>query len=229
MRRRPQGRRRSVDRGTDRPGIEPRNEDPPGRRRCGGKRKAISGASPSRDAPESRVVRDPVHVRTHLAREPGEPVVARRGWHGGPCREVQGPTPMMHDHGQSDRPVVPTKFPNKAGAPAAEGMEGRGRAKGNPSQQTASRAQDRIDALRALARVRQVAERDKPVRFTTLLHHVYHVDHLRRAYYALKREAAPGIDGETWPHYGEALEENLRDLSGRLARGAYRAKPVQRA
>jgi hypothetical protein len=135
---------------------------------------------------------------------------------------------MMHDHGQSDRPVVPTKFPNKAGAPAAKGTEGRGRAKGNPGQHTASRAQDRIDALSALARVRQVAERDKPVRFTTLLHHVYNIDHLRAAYLALKRDAAPGIDGETWQHYGEALEENLRDLSGRLARGAYRAKPVKR-
>ena len=42
------------------------------------------------------------------------------------------------------------------------------------------------------------------MRFTTLLHHVYHIDHLRWAYSALKREAAPGIDGETWQHYGEA-------------------------
>jgi RNA-directed DNA polymerase len=136
---------------------------------------------------------------------------------------------MMHDHGQSDSPVVPTKFPNKAGEPAAEGMEGRGLAKGNPSQQTAPRAQDRVGAPSALERVRQVAERDKQVRFTTLLHHVYNVEHLRRAYHALKREAAPGIDGETGQHYGEALEENLADLSGRLARGAYRAKPVRRA
>jgi len=135
---------------------------------------------------------------------------------------------MMHDHGQSDSPMVPTKFPNKAGRPAAEGMEGRGLAKGNPGQQTAPRAQDRVGAPSALERVRQVAERDKQVRFTTLLHHVYHVDHLRAAYFALKRDAAPGIDGETWQHYGEALEENLRDLSGRLARGAYRAKPVKR-
>jgi RNA-directed DNA polymerase len=136
---------------------------------------------------------------------------------------------MMHGHGQSDSPVVPTKFPNKAGEPAAEGMEGRGLAKGNPRQHTAPRAQDRVGALSALERVRQVAERDKQVRFTTLLHHVYNIDHLRAAYFALKRDAAPGIDGETWQHYGEALEENLRDLSGRLARGAYRAKPVQRA
>ena len=62
----------------------------------------------------------------------------------------------------------------------------------------------------ALARVREVAERDKRVRFTTLMHHVYRVDQLRTAYHALKRDAAPGVDGETWEHYGEALEANLR-------------------
>jgi RNA-directed DNA polymerase len=135
---------------------------------------------------------------------------------------------MMHGHGQSDSPVVPSKFPNKAGPPAAEGMEGRGLAKGNPSQQTAPRAQDRVGAPSALERVRQVAEQDRQVRFTTLLHHVYNVEHLRAAYHALKRDAAPGIDGETWEHYGQALEENLADLSGRLKRGAYRARPVKR-
>jgi len=54
------------------------------------------------------------------------------------------------------------------------------------------------------------------------------VDVLREAYFSLKREAAPGVDGETWRHYGENLEEHLQDLSGRLARGAYRASPVQR-
>jgi len=107
-------------------------------------------------------------------------------------------------------------------------MEGRGLAKGNPSQQNAPRAQHRDGARSALERVREVAERDKTVRFTTLLHHVYDVEHLRAAYYALKRGAAPGVDGETWGHYGEALEENLADLSGRLKRGAYRAKPVKR-
>jgi RNA-directed DNA polymerase len=44
----------------------------------------------------------------------------------------------------------------------------------------------------------------------------------------LKRHAAAGVDGETWRHYGEALEENLQNLSHRLKRGAYRAKPVRR-
>jgi len=134
----------------------------------------------------------------------------------------------MNGQGQSDRPVVPAKSPNNADPSAAEGMEGRGLAKGNPSQQNAPRAQDRDGTRSALERVREVAERDKTVRFTTLLHHVYNVDHLRAAYFALKRDAAAGVDGETWGHYGEALEAHLADLSGRLKRGAYRAKPVRR-
>jgi group II intron reverse transcriptase/maturase len=66
------------------------------------------------------------------------------------------------------------------------------------------------------------------MRFTTLLHHVYNPDALRAAYFALKRDASPGVDGETWRHYGETLEGNLLDLSERLKRGGYRAKPVRR-
>jgi len=66
------------------------------------------------------------------------------------------------------------------------------------------------------------------LRFTALLHHIYNLDTLRRAYFILKKEAAPGVDGETWRHYGETLEDNLRDLSERLKQGAYRAKPVRR-
>jgi group II intron reverse transcriptase/maturase len=67
------------------------------------------------------------------------------------------------------------------------------------------------------------------LQFTTLWHHVYNIDHLRKGYFSLKRDAAPGVDGETWRHYGENLEENLRYLADRLKRGAYRAKPVKRA
>ena len=66
------------------------------------------------------------------------------------------------------------------------------------------------------------------MRFTALLHHVYKPEALHAAYLRLKREAAAGVDGETWRHYGEALEENLQDLSHRLKQGAYRAKPVRR-
>jgi group II intron reverse transcriptase/maturase len=108
-------------------------------------------------------------------------------------------------------------------------MEGRGRAKGNLSQQNASRTQSRSDAPSALERVRQTARGNKDAKFTALLHHVYRIETLRAAYWQLKRQAAPGVDGETWQHYGEALEQNLQDLSHRLKRGAYRAKPVRRA
>ena len=135
---------------------------------------------------------------------------------------------MMNGQGKSDRPAVPEKSLNKAGQPAAEGREERGLAKGNPSQQNASRTPSRNDAPSALERVRQAAKGDKKLRFTALLHHIYNLDTLRRAYLSLKREAAPGVDGETWRHYGEELEKNLRDLSERLQRGAYRAKPVRR-
>ncbi len=112
--------------------------------------------------------------------------------------------------------------------PVAEGTEGRGLAKGNPSQQDAPRTPSRIGAHSALERVRHAAHRDKRLRFTALLHHVYRSETLRMAYGALKPGAAPGVDGETWRHYGEALEANLQDLSERLKRGAYRAKPVRR-
>jgi RNA-directed DNA polymerase len=135
---------------------------------------------------------------------------------------------MMDGHGKSDKPVVPMKSPNKAEQSAAEGTEGKGLAKGNLRQQNAPRTPSREGVHNALERVRQAAKKDREMRFTALLHHVYNVATLREAYFALKREAAPGVDGETWRHYGEGLEHNLQDLSERLKRGAYRAKPVRR-
>jgi group II intron reverse transcriptase/maturase len=80
----------------------------------------------------------------------------------------------------------------------------------------------------ALGRVRQVAEQKKGVRFTALLHHIYAIDTLRAAFYDLERDAAPGVDGQTWDHYSEALEDNLAELSDRVRRGAYRPQPVRR-
>ncbi len=135
---------------------------------------------------------------------------------------------MMNERGKSDRPVVPVKSSNKAGQPAAEGMEGRGLTKGNPLEQNASRTLCRNNAPSALERIRQAASKDKEMRFTALFHHIYAPEALRTACLSLKREAAAGVDGETWRHYGEDLEENLQDLSHRLKQGAYRAKPVRR-
>ncbi len=135
---------------------------------------------------------------------------------------------MMDGQGKSDRLIVPKKESNKAGQLAAETLEGRGLAKRNPRERDTIRTQGRESVSSALERVRRAARRGKEEKFTALLHHVYSVDTLREAYYSLERDAAPGVDGETWQAYGERLEENLQELSGRLKRGAYRASPVRR-
>src|SRR3989441_13109679 len=133
---------------------------------------------------------------------------------------------MMNGQGKSDRPAVPGKSPNNARASAAEGMEGRGLAKGNLLEHNASRTPSRSNAPSALERVRQAAKGDKKLRFTALLHHIYNLETLRLAYLSLKREAAAGVDGETWRHYGETLEAgSVRPLprKGQHWRGSAKA------
>jgi hypothetical protein len=105
---------------------------------------------------------------------------------------------MMHDRGKSDSLVVPKKPPNNAGQPAAEVVEGSGLAKGNSPGGHDDQTQRRINSSAGIERVRQAARKGRQQRFTALLHHVYDVDRLRSAYLALKRDAAAGIDGQTW-------------------------------
>ena len=141
---------------------------------------------------------------------------------------------MMNGSRESDSPVVATKLANKVDvaeeteASMAESMERRGLAKGKTPRQNTNRALDREVVQRALGRIRQAAVKDKRVKFTSLMHHIYNLSMLREAFYGLKRDAAAGVDGKTWRQYEEELESNLADLSGRLRRGAYRAKPVRR-
>ena len=70
-------------------------------------------------------------------------------------------------------------------------------------------------------------ERKPGEKLIALLHHIT-PEALEAAYLALKRDAAPGVDGVTWREYGDGLDERLLDLHGRVQRGAYRAKPVRR-
>jgi RNA-directed DNA polymerase len=106
-------------------------------------------------------------------------------------------------------------------------VEERGLAKGNTASAARSGHRAGTRTPRALDRVRQVAKRDKDVRFTALLHHV-DVEALGTAYRRLRRQAAPGEDGVRWADYGRNLEANLRDLHDRVHRGAYRPKPSRR-
>ena len=134
----------------------------------------------------------------------------------------------MHAGGESDGCTVPSKRPNKGGQLPAEGAEGRQPTKENIGQATAPRTQSRISELSDLHDVRKVARKDKRTRFTALLHHVT-VNLLRDSYYALKREAAPGVDGVSWREYETDLDEKLVDLHSRIHRGTYRAQPSKRA
>jgi RNA-directed DNA polymerase len=133
----------------------------------------------------------------------------------------------MHVGGESDGCVVPMKSPNKGGQPPAEGREGRRPAKENIAQATAPRTQSRIGELTGLNGVRKVAREEKRTQFTALLHHVT-VGLLRDSFYALKRDAAPGVDGLTWKEYETELEPRLSNLHSRVHLGTYRAQPSKR-
>jgi group II intron reverse transcriptase/maturase len=129
----------------------------------------------------------------------------------------------------SDGRVVPAKYPNKDGIlSSAEGAEGRRPTKENTGQTAASQMQSWGNVLNGLDRVREAAKRDEQLRFTALLHHVS-VPLLADGFYALKREAAPGVDGVTWAEYETDLDKRLEDLHSRVHRGTYRAQPSKRA
>ena len=118
---------------------------------------------------------------------------------------------MSHRRGKSDRCVVPQKLSNKAAGEtpaAAEAVEGRRRAKGNAVAARMSRRSNRVyDMGTALDGIRQTAKGNRDAKFTGLLHHIYEVHRLRAAYYALRRDAAAGVDGQTWQSYGQDLED----------------------
>jgi RNA-directed DNA polymerase len=135
---------------------------------------------------------------------------------------------MMHGPEKSDSVVVAMKPANKAERSAAEPVEPRTGTKGNAKQQRTRRAQDRESVSQALERVRLAARRGKKEKFTSLLHHV-NSEMLRAAFYALKRDAAPGVDGMTWDAYEQGLDHRIENLRARVHSGAYRAQPSRRS
>src|SRR5208283_4962263 len=133
----------------------------------------------------------------------------------------------MHAAEESDRGVVPVKQPNKEAFASAEVVEGSLRTKENQVQSHTSPTQSGAGVFPGLDRVRQAARERRQERFTNLLHHVS-VDLLRQSFFALKRKAAPGVDGVRWQEYEAGLEDRLIDLHSRVHRGAYRAQPSKR-
>jgi RNA-directed DNA polymerase len=135
--------------------------------------------------------------------------------------------PDMYAREESDCAAVPVKQPNKEAVASAEVAEERAQTKENDAQPSTSPTQSGERVSQGLGGVRQVAREKKQEQFTALLHHLS-VELLRESYYALKRNAAPGVDGVRWSEYEDGLEDRLTDLHGRLRRGAYRAQPSRR-
>jgi group II intron reverse transcriptase/maturase len=123
--------------------------------------------------------------------------------------------------------MVPVNRPNKDGKPSAEGEEGRPMIKEYAYQPHTTSTQSETRVSQGLEGVRKAAKENQGRRFTALLHHLT-VDLLRESFFALKRKAAPGVDGVTWQDYEVGLEDRLIDLHGRVHRGAYRAQPSRR-
>src|SRR3984885_8005595 len=141
--------------------------------------------------------------------------------------KAQSHNANMHAPEESDCAVVPMNQPNKEERSSAEVGEGRARAKENIVQSSTSPTQSGKRVSQGLSGVRQAAKERRQERFTALLHHLS-VGLLRDSFYALKRQAAPGVDGVTWQEYETGLEDRLADLHGRVHRGAYRAQPSRR-
>jgi RNA-directed DNA polymerase len=133
----------------------------------------------------------------------------------------------MNERKQSDPTIVAAKSSNKSAQADAEATEPRVGTKENARQHNTHRTLSRERVTQALERVRQRARQKKKEKFTALLHHI-DPDSLKLAFYALKRDAAPGADGMTWSEYEQCLEAKLEDLHGRVHRGAYRPQPSRR-
>lgn len=141
--------------------------------------------------------------------------------------KANGRKPVVYAVEKSDTPVVPEKLPNKGIGPA-EVVEERGVAKGNANESPVSRIQNRIDVSMGLEGVRQKARSDKRARFTSLLHHVT-PSLLVESFYALKKNAASGVDDVTWREYEGQLYGRVHGLHREIHTGAYKALPSRRA
>jgi RNA-directed DNA polymerase len=134
---------------------------------------------------------------------------------------------MVYEPEKSDSAIRATKPANKAASAAAEWAEQRAGTEGNTCQSRTQRTLRRVSVSPGLDRVRNAARQRKKEKFTALLHHIT-PDLLKDAFLALKRRAAPGVDGLTWQDYEADAEGNLLRLHARVHCGTYRAQPVRR-
>ncbi len=136
-------------------------------------------------------------------------------------------TAAMYGLWKSDNNIVPKKPANNECRNFSESVEGRALTKGNAICAAAVRTQGRVAASTSLYGVRRKAQQDKNARFNNLFHHIT-PGLLTNSFSELKRNAAPGVDEETWRSYKEDLAKRIIELHERLHAGSYRAQPVKR-
>src|ERR1700676_1982098 len=162
-----------------------------------------------------------MHENRETSEMPEEKLVVR------PAGEGESHTSRMNVSEESDSGIVPMNHSNKDGKSLAENEEGRTLIKENTHQLSTFSTQSEICVSQGLAGVRKAARERKEMKFTALLHH-WTVDLFHDSFYALKRPAAPGVDGVIWREYEVGLGNRLADLHRRVHRGAYRAQPSRR-
>ena len=161
----------------------------------------------------------------HENRETSETPVAARA--AGRREKATSHKTRTHVSEESDSGVVPVNCSNKDGRPSAESGEGRPLTKENTKQSRTRPTQSGGSVSQRLSGVRKAARERKKEKFTSLLHHLT-VQLLADSFYALKRQAAPGVDGVRWEEYETGLADRLKDLHSRVHRGAYQAQPSRR-
>lgn len=188
------------------------------------------GASPRNadlDEALSRGPRSSASSDTFSAQELGDLDVAlRESVRAGQPREGDDPQAVEADIEESDAIVVPKKATKTVVTPV-EPPEGRVAAKGKSASRNTPWAQDQAGVHTTLTRIGTRAKEERKERFTNLLSHIKE-PLLAEAYARLRKDAATGVDGETWHAYGERLDERLRDLRERIHRGSYHPQPVRR-
>lgn len=211
---------------TDRPAIEPRNQEfgmptllsnAEGNMVDGDNRKSCTDPTRSETLCMSGSL---LHGSSEISSVSGVLLLDRAG-------KVNDRKPAIYADEKSDTSIVPKKPSNKGISPE-EMVEGRGVAKGNAEQSPAYRTQSRIyDASMGLDGIRKTAKQDRNCRFTALLHHVT-PSLLVESFYALRKQAAAGVDGVTWQEYEKVLCGRVHDLHREIHTGAYRAQPSRR-
>src|SRR6202167_1878348 len=140
----------------------------------------------------------------------------------GRSAKAQSQKADAHALEESDRTILSMNQTNKEERSSAETGEKRVRAKENIVLSNTNPTQSGARVSQGLSGVREAAKKRRRERFTALLHHVS-VDLLRDSYYALKRQAAPGVDGVTWQEHETGWENRLATLPNRAAPRACRA------